>query len=184
MKKFAMLLAVLSAASCSHSGGRPTVRAELARVKPFVSPKTVPTTRPTPTTTTTLPPASRERDAIALAKRLGCARTTIGSQQKTSGFPSPTQSVSCTIRHVELSIDVYANHADLAKVTSPASLHVVCAMASVFGINGSQYVVIGDDFTVGAQTASSLGSGLQTGTLAQANALSAALGLPVTTIKC
>jgi hypothetical protein len=184
MKKFATLLAVLGVAACSHSGGRPTAKAELAKVKPFVAPKTVPTTRPTPTTTTTLPPASHERDAIALAKRLGCATTTTSSQQKISGFPSPTQSVSCTIHNVDLSIDIFASHADLAKATSPALLRVVCAMASVFGINGSSYLVIGDDFTVGAQTTPSLGSGLQTGTLAQAKALSAALDLPVTTLKC
>ena len=184
MKKLAMSLAVLSVAACSHSGGMPTARAELARVKPFIAPKAVPTARAAPTTTTTLPPASHERDAIALAKRLGCTTTTIGSKQDISGFPSPTQSVSCTIRHVELSIDVFASHADLAKALSPSSQRVLCALESVFGVNAPQYMVVGDDFTVGAQPAASIGDGIPTGTLAQAEALSAALDLPVRTIKC
>ena len=184
MKKLAMSLAVLSVAACSHSGGMPTARAELARAKPFVAPKAVPTTRPTPTTTTTVPPASHERDAIALAKRLGCTTTTIGSKQAITGFPSPTQSVSCTIRNVDLSVDVFASHADLAKALSPTSRRVLCVLWSVFGLNAPQYLVLGDDFTVGAQADASIGDGIQTGTLAQAKALSAALDLPVTTIKC
>jgi hypothetical protein len=184
MKKSVALFAAVALAACSHSGGKPTAKSELARVKRFVAPPTVPTTPTTATTSTTLPPASREREAIALAKRLGCTETTIGSQPKISGFPSPTQSVSCTISHIELSIDVFASHADLAKALSPGSRGVVCALASVFGVGGPQYLVVGDDFTVGAQPAASLGDGIPTGTLAQAKALSAALDLPVTTINC
>ena len=184
MRKLAALLAAVALGACSHSGGRPTANAELARVKKFVAPRAAPTTRPTPTTPTTLPPASQEQDALALAKRLGCATTSIGSKQKISGFPTPTQEVSCTIGGAELNVEVFASHADLAKSLTPLSRGVICALDSVFGVTGSTYLVVGDNFSVAAQSSASLDSGPTSGTPAQAKALGVALDLPVTTIDC
>jgi hypothetical protein len=100
--------------------GRPTAKEELARVQRFVPPKVTPTTRPAPTTTTPLPSAAQARDAIALAKRLGCARPKIGRESDISGFAVPTQVVSCTIRDVDLTVEVFATHADLAKLLGRA----------------------------------------------------------------
>jgi hypothetical protein len=69
-------------------------------------------------------------------------------------------------------------HSDIQRYLSPGGRTAVCAVASAFGFH-TLYSVVGYDFTAQAQT-----HGGNDSTLAQAQALGRALGLPVTTIRC
>lgn len=175
----AVAVCVGALAGCGGGSSTPSAKAIKNDVKPFVAPSTSSTSAPEPsTTTTTIVPAN----ARALATKLGCTKAESSPSMPVSGFPSPREEVSCTVGGVDLDIAVFANHADLDKVYTEPGQTALCALFKGFGVTGPQYVVNGSDFSVSASSTPPGGNGLSVGTRAQADALSTALGLPVTTL--
>jgi len=178
-----VVLAALALGACSGGGShQPDAKHVLGQIKPFVAPASTPTTRPPATTTST---TIKPTDATAIAEALGCdtPEPVDNSGFEFAGLPNPVQEVSCSISHVDLDVTVYRNHSDLAKLHSFTGKLMLCTLLRAFQGSSTLYAVDGDDFQVSASSVAS-GSTYSVGTLAQARALSRALGLPVVTLHC
>lgn len=174
MKKLSFILVTILALGLSFGacGGGGSTSPNAQSVAPKVK------TYRAPATATTTPPA--KSDAVVIAKRLGCINPGL---RDTSGDmkigPQPTQSVDCTVGTTEFKVDVYADHDGAHFFLSPSGKAMGCSILKSFGVTGPIYVVMGDDFTASAQYV-----GTSKGTVEQAKALGAALGLGATTVNC
>lgn len=184
-KAIALAGTLLLLTACSSGGSSSSASDAAKKARRYVAPTTRATS--SSTTSTTRPPA--KSDAVAIARRLGCADPKLddGSDIEipVPGIPAALSEVDCVAATTEFDIAIYASHAAVEKIDSPEGRRLYCSIGESFGQPGPYFEVLGADFIASASDPTPAGGGDRPiGTLAQAQALGRALGLPVTTIPC
>jgi len=75
-------------------------------------------------------------DARAVATKLGCTTVSTNPLTPFGRLPTPTQSVGCIPIGIDILVDVWGSHADIARWEGPAGSMLLRSLASGFAPTG------------------------------------------------